>query len=87
MSRALGFTLLGVSAGAAYLGIRALRSERIPGGYASGRKPEEFDQEQLAAGIEVELEHTDDRQVAREIAMDHLAEDPRYYEKLARAGL
>lgn len=87
MSRALGFTLLGAGAGLAFLGVRALRQERIPGGRASGMRPEDFDPEQLAAGIEVELEHTTSRRVAREIAMDHLVEDPRYYEKLARVGL
>lgn len=33
-------------------------------------------------GIKVELEHTDDVFTALEIAMDHLTEDPKYYEKL-----
>lgn len=56
--------------------------DRIRGGLASGHCPSEFDQEQLAKGIEVELEHTVSRLVAREIAMDHLTEDPDYYRKL-----
>lgn len=38
----------------------------------------------LAAGIKVELEHTTDKGVAKEIALDHLAEDPKYYEKLKK---
>lgn len=42
---------------------------------------------QLDAGIKVELEHTSDRDVAREIALDHLGEDLRYYEKLSSLGL
>jgi hypothetical protein len=33
------------------------------------------------------MEHTDDEEIAREIAMDHLTEDPKYYTKLIRAGL
>lgn len=33
-------------------------------------------------GIEAELEHTSDRSIATEIAMDHLTEDPEYYQKL-----
>ncbi len=41
-------------------------------------------QSQLAKGVKVEMEHTDDEEVAREIAMDHLWEDPAYYDKLAR---
>jgi hypothetical protein len=57
--------------------------ERIPGGRAAGRHPRQFDPRELARGTEVELEHTYDRGIAREIAMDHLAEDPRYYQKLA----
>lgn len=56
--------------------------EKIPGGLSSGKKPEDFDQEQLAAGIKVEMEHTTDKAVATEIAMDHLSEDPNYYKKL-----
>lgn len=33
-------------------------------------------------GIGVEMEHTDDREVAKEITLDHLYEDPKYYSKL-----
>jgi hypothetical protein len=57
--------------------------ELIPGGLASGRSPQEFDTAALAKGIAVELEHTTNPMIAREIAMDHLVEDPSYYEKLA----
>ena len=46
-----------------------------------------FNPEQLKIGIEVELEHTSDRNIAKKIAMDHLKEDPRYYTKLKKAGL
>jgi hypothetical protein len=38
----------------------------------------------LVDGVFVELEHTDDPQKAREIAMDHLTEDPNYYIKLKK---
>jgi hypothetical protein len=38
--------------------------------------------EQLRLGIEVELEHTDSIQIAREIAMDHIWEIPDYYDRL-----
>lgn len=37
---------------------------------------------QLSKGIKIEKEHTKDTKLAREIAMDHLAEDPNYYTKL-----
>jgi hypothetical protein len=39
-------------------------------------------QTQLKAGVKIELEHTTDKAVAREIALDHLGEDLDYYEKL-----
>lgn len=39
---------------------------------------------QLKMGIEVEMEHTDDKEKAKEIAMDHLWEDPTYYTKLKK---
>jgi len=42
---------------------------------------------QLDKGVKVELEHTKDKSVAREIALDHLAEDPKYYDKLASVEL
>ena len=39
---------------------------------------------QLKKGIKVEMEHTDNKKIAKEIAMDHLTEDPNYYNKLAK---
>ena len=42
---------------------------------------------QLDKGIKVELEHTTDRNIARKIALDHMREDPHYYNKLAKVGL
>jgi len=59
-------------------------TEKIPGGLADGKSPADFDPQAIAKGIKVELEHTDDKDMAREIAMDHLTEDPKYYEKLER---
>ena len=42
---------------------------------------------QIKKGIEVEMEHTDDPKIALKIAMDHIKEDPKYYDKLTKAGL
>ena len=39
---------------------------------------------QLKQGIKVEMEHTDEISKAKEIAMDHLYEDPDYYTKLEK---
>jgi hypothetical protein len=50
-------------------------------------KPTQFAKEyikpQLIKGIKVEMEHTTDVRIATEIAMDHLWEDLKYYDKLA----
>ena len=43
---------------------------------------EDVDPRQLEAGIEVEMEHTDDSEEAKQTALEHLAEDPDYYKKL-----
>jgi FMN phosphatase YigB (HAD superfamily) len=43
--------------------------------------------QQLQKGIEAETEHTSNLDQAKEIALDHLAERPDYYQRLARAGL
>lgn len=56
--------------------------DRIPGGKADKRNPKDFDQAQLKKGIQHELEHTNDKKLAMEIAMDHLSEDPKYYDHL-----
>jgi len=40
--------------------------------------------DQLSKGIKIELEHTGDLAVAREIALDHLNEFPDYYDRLEK---
>lgn len=39
---------------------------------------------ELSKGIKVELEHTNDEKIAKEIALDHLWEDLKYYQKLKK---
>lgn len=58
--------------------------DSLRGGLADPNTPGQFDPERLLAGIRIEMEHTDDPVVAAEIAMDHLIEDPSYYEKLSQ---
>lgn len=43
-----------------------------------------FDSNELAMGIEIEKEHTNDEAIAKEIAKDHLAELPDYYTRLKK---
>lgn len=42
----------------------------------------DVDQHELAIGVKVEHEHTGNDKIARQIALDHLAEDAHYYTKL-----
>lgn len=44
-------------------------------------------EDQLQKGIKVEMEHTKQYDTAKEIALDHLKEDPNYYTKLSKADL
>jgi hypothetical protein len=46
--------------------------------------PTSYIQAQLKRGIAVEHEHTKKTNLATEIALDHLGEDPDYYKKLAK---
>jgi len=59
----------------------------MPGGEGAHLTPQDVDPEQLALGAAVEMEHTKDPRTAVEIALDHLAEDPKYYDKLLSIGL
>jgi hypothetical protein len=49
-----------------------------------GLKAEDVDQEEFWAGVEVEMEHTKDREVSAKITLDHFAEFPKggYYDVL-----
>lgn len=49
--------------------------------------PSKVDRKELVMGIRVEMEHTDDPKEAAKIALQHLAEDPKYYSKLATLNL
>jgi hypothetical protein len=49
--------------------------------------PNQINPSELRMGIRVELEHTDDLDKAKKIALDHLAENPYYYTALKLAGV
>jgi hypothetical protein len=71
-----------------------LNEDEIPGGKADGMNICDIAKhhgvnknliiKQVSKGIEVEYEHTDDPDKAREIAMDHLKEIPDYYDRLEK---
>jgi len=54
--------------------------EYLEGGDAENMEDEDFSKKQLDAGKKIEMEHTNDKNIANEIAKDHLVIDPVYYE-------
>lgn len=54
----------------------------LPGGKGDWRPDNVFDPVEVARGVKVEMEHTSNPDIAKEIAKDHLTEDPAYYLKL-----
>jgi hypothetical protein len=49
--------------------------------------PKDFNQKELSVGILVELEHTDDKEIAQDIALTHLSENPKYYSQGISCGI
>jgi hypothetical protein len=64
--------------------LKEIFEDFVPGGLGDNTSSDEVDSEQLKMGIEIEMEHTDDPKIAKEIALDHLTEDPKYYTKLKK---
>ncbi len=74
--------------------IRLYESEKLKGGLADGKSLEDIAnkhgvsiediQKQFAMGVKVEMEHTHNKNVAKEVASDHLWEDGKYYTKLKK---
>ena len=61
--------------------------ETLTGGVGDATAASDVDPAELSLGQTVEMEHTTDPNIATEIALDHLSEDPQYYTKLRKAGL
>ena len=56
-------------------------AEVLPGGTGDNKSDRDFPSKTLEEGSQHEHEHTSNDQVAKEIAKDHLSEDPQYYQK------
>jgi hypothetical protein len=78
------------------LGPDKYKFDDFEGGLSEGRKkkepkqplhPNQIHPSELRMGIKVELEHTDDLNKAKKIALDHLAENPYYYTALKLSGI
>ena len=56
----------------------------LVGGAGDKKKPSDFPKDVVEHAIKHEMEHTNDRRIAEEIAVDHLTEDVDYYKKLKK---
>jgi hypothetical protein len=56
----------------------------LPVGKHNADPDDKFNAEELAMGIKIEMEHTDDLDIAKAIAKDHLNEVPDYYSRLTK---
>jgi GNAT superfamily N-acetyltransferase len=63
------------------------KSNMLLGGKGDTKDISDFDAKEVEMGMKVELEHTKDINIAKEIVADHLSEDPAYYSKLKGSGL
>jgi hypothetical protein len=52
---------------------------QLSSGLGRGYPDSYFDPQQLATGTKIEMEHTSNQKIAKEIAKDHLVEFPDYY--------
>jgi hypothetical protein len=64
--------------------ICASKNEKLVGGVGDYRDIESFDPVQAIKGVKVEMEHSNDVKTVIEIVVDHLTEDPLYYDKLEK---
>ena len=80
MNNPLKFLLIGAVLLGGYFLLR--EDQYLVGGKGDELDEEDVDEDELMMGIEVEREHTKNKKIAKEIALDHLAEDPQYYTKL-----
>lgn len=62
----------------------SIEKDLIPGGMADRKSFKDFSKKKIQQGARVEMEHTNKKEVAKEIASDHLTEDPNYYDKLKK---
>lgn len=61
-----------------------LAKDSLEGGKGDNLSDDSIPKDVLAKAVKHEMEHTNDPEIAKEIAKDHLAEDIEYYDKLAK---
>jgi hypothetical protein len=67
--------------------VRILKNKGILTEAKTKLTADQVNNDELRMGIRVEMEHTDDPEKAKKIALDHLAENPFYYTQLKLSGV
>jgi hypothetical protein len=68
-------------------GLKKAAEDLLAGGAADNVPDSAFPKKELAKGEEHELEHVNNKRIAKEIAKDHLAERTDYYTALDKSNL
>lgn len=63
---------------------KAKLEEKIRGGKADDKPASKYPDSQIQKGVKIEMEHTNDKGLAREISRDHLEENKKYYTHLEK---
>ena len=83
MNNQIKFTLILTAIGlGAYFLFKEDPTNILIGGKGDSLSEDDVDQDEFNMGLKVEMEHTTNKKIAKEITLDHLAEDPKYYTKL-----
>lgn len=67
-----------------HVGVSKTAAEALKGGKADRMSDSAFNKKQLSMGIKIEREHIKPIKKRKEIAKDHLTEDPKYYTHLKK---
>jgi len=67
--------------------VRILKNKGILTESKTKLTADQVNNDELRMGIKVEMEHTDDPEKAKKIALDHLSENPFYYTQLKLSGV
>ena len=66
---------------------KSFPGNKLKGGKGDKLSINDVDREEFKKGVKHEMEHTTDPKIAAEIALDHLAENPKYYSELDKTGI
>lgn len=64
------------------MNFKSFYEDKLPGGKGDFKDVTDFDPISVTIGMTVESEHTKDKEVQKEICLDHLTEDKYYYQKI-----